>query len=120
MENTTEAKASLRNFRGSPRKARLILDLIRGKKVPVAKNILQFSTKRMAKEIHKLLNSAIANATNQATAKINVDDLIVNRAWADGGQMMKRHMPRANGRATMILKRTCHINITLATANKEE
>jgi len=119
MENTTEAKASLRNFRGSPRKARLILDMIRGKKVTVAKNILQFSTKQMAKEIHKLLNSAVANAV-QATAKLNVDELIVNKAYADGGQIMKRHMPRANGRATMIRKRTCHINIAVTTPQKEE
>jgi len=119
MENTTEAIARLRNFRGSPRKARLILDTIRGRKVSDARNILQFSTKKMAKEIQKLLNSAVANAT-QLAGKVNTEDLQVVKAWADGGQMMKRHMPRANGRAMMIKKRTCHINICVALENKEE
>ena len=64
MENTFTATASLRNFRGSARKARLILDMVRGKKVTEAKNILRFSTKKMSKDILTLLNSAVANAHN--------------------------------------------------------
>jgi large subunit ribosomal protein L22 len=113
MENTIEAKASLRNFRGSARKARLLLDLIRGKKVTVANNILQFSTKKMAKDIQKLLKSAVSNAT-QVGGKIDENTLIIDEAYADNGAMMKRHMPRAQGRATMIRKRTCHINISVS------
>lgn len=114
MENNfIEATARLNNFRGSARKARLILDLIRGKNVVQAKNILQFSTKRMAKDIHKLLNSAIANA-NQKAGKIEITSLQIQKCWADEGLTMKRSMPRANGRTMMIKKRTCHINLTVS------
>lgn len=110
MENILEATARLRNLRGSARKARLVLDMIRGKSVNEAQNILEFSTKRMAKNIQKLLNSAIANAT-QAAGKADVDSMVVEKAWADDGQIMKRTMPRAQGRATIIRRRTCHITI---------
>jgi len=116
MENTVEAKASLKNFRGSPRKARLILDMIRGKNVTLARNILKFSTKKMAKDIHKLLNSAVSNVT-QIGGKMSEESMVISTAYADGGMVHKRRMPRANGNATMILKRTCHINIHV-TGNK--
>lgn len=113
MENTIEATARLRNFRGSARKARLLLDLIRGKDVNVAKNLLQFSTKRMAKDIYKLLNSAVANATSVGE-KLDLENLYIQTAFADGGAIMKRNMPRAQGTATLIKKRLCHITITVA------
>lgn len=113
MENTLEATASLKNMRGSARKARLLLDLIRGKNVIQAKHILQFSTKRMARELHKLLNSAIANV-NQATGKADTDHFVVDKAWADGGRIQKMHMPRAQGRANLIRKRSCHVTIGIS------
>ncbi len=110
MENNLAATARIRNLRGSARKARLVLDLIRGKSIYEAQNILHFSKKRMAKNVEKLLNSAIANAT-QAAGKADMDKMIVEKAWADDGQIMKRTMPRAQGRATIIRRRTCHITI---------
>jgi len=113
METTHEATASLRNMRGSARKARLLLDMIRGKNVNEAKNMLQFSTKRMAKDIYKLLNSAIANV-NQATGKHDTSHFIVEKCWADNGRIQKMHMPRAQGRATLIRKRSCHVTIGIS------
>jgi large subunit ribosomal protein L22 len=117
MENTLQATASLRNFRGSARKARLILDMIRGKKVAEAKNILQFSTKKMSKDIHKLLNSAVSNAT-QVGGKLDETTLHIEKCWADDGMIMKRTMPRAQGTANMIRKRTCHITVCISGSKK--
>ncbi len=105
-----EVKARLRFVRVAPRKARLVADLIRGKKSEEALNILTF-TKRGASEIMtKLLKSAIANATQK---KIDVDHLYVKQITVDQGPTMKRFQPRAMGRATSILKKTSHINIVL-------
>ena len=109
-DNRIEAIALLRNHRGSPRKARLVLDMIRGKRVREAKNILMFSNKRMAEATLKLLVSACSNAYQQNN-KIDVDNLIINKAYADGAQIMKRWMPRAKASASTILKRSCHITI---------
>jgi large subunit ribosomal protein L22 len=108
-----QAKAKIKNLRGSARKARLVLDLIRGQKVVKAQRILQFSTKRMARHINKLLLSAIANATN-INGKINVESLLIESCWANDSTIMKRSMPRANGRATYIKKRSCHINLVIS------
>lgn len=108
-----EAIARIRNLRGSARKARLVLDIIRGKNVPEAQRILQFSKKRMARNIAKLLNSAIANATVKE-GKIDIDNMIVEKVFADDGPIMKRNRPRAQGRATIIRKRTCHISLGIA------
>jgi large subunit ribosomal protein L22 len=113
MEAKLEAVAKLNNHRGSARKARLVLDLIRGKNVNEAQKILLFSTKRMAKSIGKLLNSAVANAT-QVNGKADIDNMIVNKAFADEGTIMKRFLPRAQGRATVIRRKTCHITIGIA------
>lgn len=108
-----EAIAHLRNMRGSARKARLVLDLIRGKRVTEAQKILLFSKKRMAVSIGKLLNSAIANATMKE-GKADIDKMIVSNAFADDGQIMRRIRPRAQGRATVIRKRTCHITVGIS------
>jgi large subunit ribosomal protein L22 len=113
MENNIEAKARLNNHRGSARKARLVLDLIRGKQVNIAKNILQFSTKRAARSIAKLLNSAIANAT-QVAGKTDLSNMVVDKAWANEGKIMRRYMPSIKGSAKPIRKRTCHITIGIA------
>lgn len=111
-----EAIAKVRNLRGSARKARLVLDLIRGKRVVEAKNILMFSKKRFAANIEKVLDSAVANA-NYEHGKVDIDNLIVSTAFADDGPIMKRFMPRALGRAYLIRKRSCHI--TIAVKDKE-
>jgi large subunit ribosomal protein L22 len=107
-----EAKAILKHSRGSATKARLVLDIIRGKNVDDAQHILHFSTKRAADSIGKLLNSALANATFK-NPKIAAKDLIVDKAFADEGPIMKRYMPRAQGRAYLIRRRTCHITLEL-------
>lgn len=105
-------KAILKHTRTTPRKARLVADLIRGKNVNEAMNILMFTRKKVARTIQKLLKSAIANAEeNQKVA--DVDDLIVKSIRVDKGVMWKRSMPRARGMATPILKRTSHIMIVL-------
>jgi len=113
MENKIEAIAHCRKLKGSARKARLVLDMIRGKKVSDAKNILQFSTKKMAIHIHKLLNSAVANAV-QISGKIDTANLIVDKAWADNGTMEMRYFPGFKGGMVSRLKRSCHITIGIS------
>jgi len=108
-----EAIARVKNLRGSARKARLVLDLIRGKKVREAQNILLFSKKRVAVNIAKLLNSAVANA-QQKDNKVDTVDMVVSKVFADDGPIMRRHRPRAHGRATIIRRRTCHITLELS------
>ena len=98
-------------MRVSPRKARLVTDLVRGKKVGEALNVLVFTPKAFAKTLTKLINSAVANA--QQNKQIDVDTLMVKRISVDGGPTLKRFMPRAQGRATMIRKRTSHITVVL-------
>jgi large subunit ribosomal protein L22 len=106
-----EVRAKLRFVRISPRKARLVADLIRGKKSEEALNILIFTRKAAARILIKLLKSAIANATQKKT--IDVDRLYVKKITVDQGPTMKRFTPRALGRATTIRKRTSHIHMIL-------
>jgi large subunit ribosomal protein L22 len=106
-----EVRAKLRFVRISPRKARLVADLIRGKGSEEALNILIFTRKAAAKILIKLLKSAIANATQKKT--IDVDRLYVKKVTVDQGPTMKRFTPRALGRATTIRKRTSHIHMIL-------
>ncbi len=106
-----EVKARLRFVRIAPTKARLVADLIRGKRSEEALNILTFTQKAAAKILIKLLKSAIANATQKKN--IDVDRLYVKRITVDQGPTMKRFQPRALGRATTIRKRTSHIHIVL-------
>jgi len=111
-----ESMASLRFIRVAPRKARLVVDLIRGKMVNEALSILEFSPKHVAPLIRKLLNSAVANAIRIAenkNSKVEVDNLSIKTATVDEGPTLKRYMPRAMGRATLIKKRTSHIKIVL-------
>ncbi len=109
-----EVSARLKGARLSAQKARLVADQIRGKQVGDALNILNFSTKKGAHIVRKLLESAIANAEHNEGADIDV--LSVSRVFVDEGLTMKRIRPRAKGRADRILKRSCHI--TLAVADK--
>jgi large subunit ribosomal protein L22 len=105
-----EAIAIARYVRVTPRKTDQVLQLIRGKRVDVATEILDFSPKHVAKVIGKVLKSAVANAVAME-GKINIEELRVKQAVAGPGPTMKRFLPRAQGRATPLLKRTCHITI---------
>ena len=106
-----EAKALARQIRISPQKARLIADLIRGKDVASAINTLRFMPKKGARVLRKVVESALANASQNEA--IDVDTLYVKTIFIDGGPMLKRIMPRAQGRANRILKRTSHITVVL-------
>jgi large subunit ribosomal protein L22 len=106
-----QTQAVLKFVRLSPKKARFVADLVRGKKVDEAVNILKFSTNRAARIIKKVLDSAIANAENNQGA--DVDELKVTMISVDEGPRMKRIRPRAKGRADRIVKRTSHITITV-------
>ncbi|CAM3567983.1 MULTISPECIES: 50S ribosomal protein L22 [Vibrio] len=107
-----EAIAKHNFARISPQKARLVADLIRGKSVDQALEILTFSNKKAADLIKKVLESAIANAEHNEGA--DIDDLNVAKIFVDEGPVMKRIMPRAKGRADRILKRSSHITVVVA------
>ena len=104
--------AKLRYLRISPRKARLVADLVRGKSVEQAQGILNFTIKRAANPILKLLNSAAANAKNNF--HLDPKDMYVARIFVNEGATYKRVMPRARGSANQIHKKTCHIDLVLA------
>jgi len=106
-----EAKALARYIRISPQKARLVADLVRGKSVEYAINTLRFMPKKGARLLKKVIESAVANASQNEG--IDVDTLYVKSIFIDGGPMLKRMSPRAQGRATRILKRTSHITVVL-------
>lgn len=105
-------KAVLKNYRQSPRKVRLIADLVRGKKVNQALAQLQFLDKRAADPFAKVIRSAVANAKQVG---ISAEQLIISRVQVDKGMVLKRFMPRARGSASRINKRNSHISIELAT-----
>lgn len=109
-----EAIAKHNFARISPQKARLVADLIRGKSVDQALEILSFSNKKAAVLVKKVLESAIANAEHNEGA--DIDDLNVAKIFVDEGPTMKRIMPRAKGRADRILKRSSHITVVVADA----
>ena len=107
-----EVKAIARGVRIAPQKARLVADLVRGKPVAKALDILNFSNQKGAVLIRKVLESAIANAENNEGA--DVDELRVHRIFVDEGVTLKRIMPRAKGRADRISKRSSHITVTVS------
>ncbi len=116
--STTEAKdvrAAAKWVRITPRKARLVVEHIRGRTVPEARTMLAFSDRAAAREIDKLLRSAVSNA--EANHNLIGDDLVVKTAYVDEGPTIKRWRPRARGRAAQIRKRMCHITITLGPAS---
>ena len=107
-----EVRAEAKYVRSSARKARLVLEHVRGRTVPEARTVLAFSQRAVATEIEKVLKSAVANA--EANHGLIGDELVVVAAYADEGPTIKRWRPRARGRVNRILKRTCHITIRLA------
>jgi len=107
-------KAELKNYRQSPRKVRLVADVIRGKRVPQAILELQFLGKRAALPFEKLVNSAVANATHNN--KASVDDLIVKNVSVTKGPTLKRVKPRSRGMANRINKRTSILKVELGVA----
>ncbi len=106
-----EILAKAKYIRMSPRKVRLVIDLVRGAAVDKALNQLQFLRKDAAKPVKKLVESAIANAVNNF--KLKRENLYIKKIICDGGPSLKRWRPRARGRAAPILKRTGHITIVL-------
>ncbi len=107
-----ESKAILRYARITPRKARRVVDLIKGKKAGDALISLRFMPYRGARFIEKILKSAMANA-EQKNANVDAESLVVSGAYVDQGPTMKRMEPRAMGRANVIKKRSCHITVVL-------
>jgi large subunit ribosomal protein L22 len=114
VEQAQTVRAQARWVHSSARKARLVTDLIRGRSVPEARTILAFSNRAVAKDIDKVLRSAVANAESRPDLHWQGDDLIVLAAYADEGPTLKRWRARARGRVARIRKRTCHITIELA------
>ena len=108
-----EAKAILRYVRITPRKCNQVLRLIRGQAVDQAQNTLQFTPKWGARIVQKVLKSAVANALHEG--KVRVEDLYVKEAVVGAGPTLKRWLPRAQGRATPLLKRMSHVSLTVAT-----
>lgn len=108
-EHHSANRVSAMSVRLAPRKARIIVDMIRGIRVTDAISILRFTDKRGAVIIEKLIESALHNMS----ADTDIDSLKVARAWVNEGPTLRRYMPRAQGRATRIRKRTCHIHIEL-------
>lgn len=107
-----EAKAHAKSIRIAPRKAKLVVDLIRGKQVGEAIAILRHTPKAASPVVEKLLNSAIANAEHNYSMDIN--NLVISQAYVNQGPTMKRFRPRAMGRASRINKRTSHITLVVS------
>jgi len=106
-------RAQAKWVHSSARKARLVTDLIRGRSVPEARTILAFSQRAVARDVEKVLRSAVANAESRPDLYWNGDDLVIAAAYADEGPTLKRWRARARGRVARIRKRTCHITIEL-------
>ena len=108
-----QAKAIARYVRTSPRKARIVVDQIRGKSVIQAREILAFTNRGAAEAVEKTLNSAVANA--EYKGHVNANQLVIKECYVDEGPTLKRIRPRAKGSASRIRKRTSHITIVVST-----
>ena len=111
-ETPREVRAEAKWVRISPRKARLVVDHIRGRSVPEARTVLAFTQRAAAREIEKVLRSAVANA--ESNHNLVGDELVVSAAYIDEGPTIKRWRARARGRVARIRKRTCHITVKVA------
>ena len=107
-----EVRAEARYVRTAPRKAQLVLEQIRGRRVPEARTVLAFMTRDAARDVEKVLHSAVANA--EANHDLVGDELVVSSAYAGDGPTLKRWRARARGRVARVRKRTCHITIGLS------
>lgn len=115
-----EAKAQARYVRVTPRKARRVVDLVRGKRVGEAVAVLEFAPQAASEPVRKVVLSAVANArqaADRASEPFDEDDLVVRTAYVDEGPTMKRFRPRAQGRAYRINKRTSHITVVVGEAD---
>jgi large subunit ribosomal protein L22 len=117
VEEAQEVRAQAKWLRIAPRKARLVVEHIRGRTVPEARTVLAFTPRAAAREIEKVLASAVANA--EANHGLIGDELVVAAAYVDEGPTIKRWRARARGRATRIKKHTCHVTIRLTSAPEE-
>ena len=114
-----EVRAEAKWVRVSPRKARLVVEHIRGRTVPEARTVLAFTQRAAAREIEKVLGSAVSNAETNPNLNWNGDDLVVSAVYVDEGPTIKRWRARARGRVARIRKRTCHITIKLQPVPQE-
>ncbi len=112
QDDRMRVRAQAKWVRTSARKARVVLEHIRGRSVPEARTILAFTQRAAATDIEKVLRSAVANA--EANHGLDGDELVVEAAYADEGPTLKRWKPRARGRVNRIRKRTCHVTLVLA------
>jgi len=118
-----EAKAQARFVRVTPMKARRVVDLIRGKQAGEAVAVLKFAPQAAAEPVRKVVESAIANArvkADRASERFDEQDLVVAAAFVDEGPTLKRFRPRAQGRASRVLKRTSHITVVVAPREQKE
>jgi large subunit ribosomal protein L22 len=118
-----EAKAQARFVRVTPMKARRVVDLIRGKQAAEAVTVLSFAPQAASEPVLKVVRSAIANArvkADLANERFDEGELVITEAFVDEGPTLKRYQPRAQGRAGRILKRTSHITVVVAPAEKKE
>jgi large subunit ribosomal protein L22 len=117
VEELQEVRASAQYLRVTPRKARLVVDHIRGRTVPEARTVLAFTPRAAAREIEKVLASAVANA--EANHGLIGDELVITSAYVDEGPVIKRWRARARGRVARIEKRTCHVTLRLQPLQEE-
>ena len=113
----TEAKAVLRYVRMTPRKVRMVIDLIRGREVPEALTMLKYLPRSAAPVVEKVLNSAVANAGQQELG--DPESLKISKAYVDGGPVLKRFRARSMGRANPIHKRTSHVTIAVSPTTED-
>jgi large subunit ribosomal protein L22 len=118
IDDRMRVRAQAKWVRTSARKARIVLDHIRGRTVPEARTVLAFTSRAVATDIEKVLRSAVANA--EANHGLDGDELIVEAAYADEGPTLKRWKPRARGRVNRIRKRTCHVTLVLVEQPEEQ
>jgi large subunit ribosomal protein L22 len=108
-----EARAIVRDVTMSPRKVRIVANMIRGKRVEEALGMLQLLPKKGARIIHKLVHSAAANLEDKSKGEVDTENLVIKTIQVDNGKIIKRWMPRAMGRANRIQRRTSHITVVL-------
>jgi large subunit ribosomal protein L22 len=111
VEERQEVRAQAKWLRITPRKARLVVEHLRGRTVPEARSVLAFTPRAAAREIEKVLASAVANA--EANHNLLGDELVITAAYVDEGPTIKRWRPRARGRVARVKKRTCHVTLKL-------